>query len=146
MAMRGKFQGLGNRVDEPTKKELGGGPTAVPFQELFDGDRLLVKLMGGIEGTENLINGMEQDPTGDAMTAGITLDQVAKIVDVHIGVCQGECMRLAAGDLNRGEGCRHTGHTRGGRHSIGDGRTVLNGRTAGARARGTQAKGHHDGR
>jgi hypothetical protein len=146
VAMRGKFQSLGNRVDEPPEQDLGGAPTPITFEKLLDRDRLLMKGVGGIQGAKDFINRMKQDPAGDATTTGVALDQITKIINVHIGVRQGECMRLAAGDVNRGKGCGHTGHTRRKRHIVLDGRTVLYGRTAGRRARGTRARGHRDRR
>ncbi|MCK7461553.1 MAG: hypothetical protein MZU84_05570 [Sphingobacterium sp.] len=32
VAMRGKFQSLGNRVDEPPEQDLGGAPTPITFE------------------------------------------------------------------------------------------------------------------
>jgi hypothetical protein len=45
---------------------------------------------------------MEQDPARNTSSAGITLNQVAKIVHVNIGVTQGERVRLATGNGSRG--------------------------------------------
>jgi hypothetical protein len=53
-------------VDEPAKDHFRSGPAAVTFKELLDGNRFLMEGMGGVlKGTNDLVNGMEQDTTSD---------------------------------------------------------------------------------
>jgi hypothetical protein len=58
--------------------------------------------MGRIQGANDFIDSMEQDAARNTSSAGITLNQVAKIVHVNIGVTQGERVRLATGNGSRG--------------------------------------------
>ena len=45
--MRGKLHSLAQGVNDPTENELACGPTAIPFQELLEGDGFLtVRLIG----------------------------------------------------------------------------------------------------
>ena len=118
VAVWGQFQGLLGGVNEPAKEHFRGAPTAVTLEEFLDGNGLLMEGVGGIKGANDFVDGMEQDTTGNTAAAGIALNEVAKIVNVHIGVCQGERKRLATGDVNRGEGCWHAGHSRQGRTRI----------------------------
>jgi hypothetical protein len=111
VAVRRQFQGLFGRVDEPAKQEFGGAPTAVTLEKLLDGNRLLMEGVEGIKGANDLVNGVKQDTAGNTAATGTALNQITKIVDIHVGVGQGERKRLAAGDGNRGEGSRHAWHS-----------------------------------
>jgi hypothetical protein len=39
-----------------------------------------------IEGAKNLVNGVEQNAAGNAASAEISLDEIAKIINVHTSV------------------------------------------------------------
>jgi hypothetical protein len=54
--------------------------------EFLNGDGLLMKFVGRIQGANDFIDSMEQDTSHDTSPTGITLNQVAKIVNVNIGV------------------------------------------------------------
>jgi hypothetical protein len=55
--------------------------------------------MGGVKGTNDLVDGMEQDTLSDTAPTRITLNQVAEVINVvDIGVTQGKGVRLATGD------------------------------------------------
>jgi hypothetical protein len=86
VAMGRQLQGLLGGIDEPTEEDFGGAPTAVALKEFFDGDGLLVKIMGGIKRADDFIDGMEQDPSSDTTPTGRALNKVAKIINVDIGV------------------------------------------------------------
>jgi hypothetical protein len=104
-------------VDEPAKQEFGGAPASVTFEKLLDGNWLLMESVGGIKGADDFFNGVKQDTTSNTMATGTALNEIAKIVDIHVSVGQEERERLAAGDNNRGEGSLHA------RHSTRQGRT-----------------------
>jgi hypothetical protein len=98
----GQRQGLRGGIDEPTEENFRRAPATVTLEEFLDGNGLLVKVMGRIQGANDFIDSMEQDPARNTSSTGITLNQVAKIVDVNIGVTQGERVRLATGNGSRG--------------------------------------------
>jgi hypothetical protein len=49
----------------------------------------LVKFVGRIKRAKDFVDGMEQDTASNTAPPGITLDQIAKIINVDIGVTQG---------------------------------------------------------
>jgi hypothetical protein len=111
VAVGRQFQGLFGHVDEPAKQEFGGAPTAVTLEKRLDGNWRLMESVGGIKGANDLVNGVKQDSAGNTVATGTALNQIAKIVDIHVGVGQRERKRLAAGDGNRGEGSWHAWHS-----------------------------------
>jgi hypothetical protein len=67
--------------------------------------------MGGVKGTNDLVDGMEQDTSSN---------QVAEVINVDIGVAQGEGVRLATGDGSRGKGAGMRGTAGREGHATGD--------------------------
>jgi hypothetical protein len=98
-------------IDEPAKEHFRSVPEAVTFKEFLDGNRLLMECMGGVKGTNDLVDGMEQDTSSDTAPTRITLNQVAEVINVDIGVTQGKGVRLATGDGSRGQGSWHSWHS-----------------------------------
>ena len=97
-----QFQGLVDGVNEPAKDDFGGAPAAVAFKELFDGNGFLMESMGGVKGANDFVDGMEQDATSNTAPARIALNQIAKIINVYIGVAQAKGLGLATGYVSRG--------------------------------------------
>jgi hypothetical protein len=113
VAVRRQLQSLLNGINEPAKDDhFRRAPAAITFKEFFDGNGLLMEGMGGVKGTNDLVDGMEQDTSSDAAPTCITLNQVAEVINVDIGVAQGKGVRLATGDGSRGPGsCWHAWHS-----------------------------------
>jgi hypothetical protein len=113
VAVRRQLQSLLNGIDEPAKtKHFRSAPAAVTFKEFLDGNRLLMEgRMRGVKGMNDFIDGMEQDTSSDTVPMRITLNQVAEVIKVDIGVTQGKGVRLATGDGSRGQGGWHAGHS-----------------------------------
>ena len=62
VSMGGQLDGARDRVDEPTQENLGRLPGAVALQELLHRDGVPAKLrVGGVIGTKNFVDGVEQD-------------------------------------------------------------------------------------
>jgi hypothetical protein len=80
---------LFGRVNEPAKQEFGGAPTSVTFEKLLDGNWLLMECVGGIKGADDLVDGMKEDTSDNTAATGTALNEIAKIVDMHVGVGQG---------------------------------------------------------
>jgi hypothetical protein len=97
ITMRREFERLGDSVNEPAKEKFSSTPTTVAFEQFLNRDRFLMKSVGRVQRSNDFVDGMKQDTMCNTPTTSIALDQVTKIVDIHIGVCQRECMRLAAG-------------------------------------------------
>jgi hypothetical protein len=89
VTVRGQFQGLFGCVDEPAKQFFGGAPTSITFEKLLDGNRLLMESVGGIKGADDFVNCVKQDTSGNTAATGTALNEIAKIVDIHVGVGQG---------------------------------------------------------
>jgi len=51
---------VSERIDVPTKKRFVGGPTGVAFEEFFDRDRLEAIGVGGVVGSEYVVNGVKE--------------------------------------------------------------------------------------
>jgi hypothetical protein len=140
-----QLQGLLGSIDKPTEENFGRAPATVALEEFLNGDGLLMKGVGRIQGANDFIDSMEQDTSRDTSATGITLNQVAEIINVNIGVTQGKGVRLATGNGSRGQGRWHTGHTSGEtsrtrkrrRQGYLIGRRGLDG---GTRAQGTRAR------
>ena len=45
--------------------------------------------VGGIKGANDLIDGVKQDTLGNTAATGTALNEIAKIVNIHVGVGQG---------------------------------------------------------
>jgi hypothetical protein len=80
-----------------------------------------MKVVGRIKGANDFIDSMEQDTSRNTSLTCINLNQVAKIINVNIGVTQGKHVGLATGNGSRrqGAGIRGTatvevGHARSG--------------------------------
>jgi hypothetical protein len=138
-----QLQGLLGGIDEPAEENFRSAPATVALEKFLDGDGLLMKVVGRIQGANDLIDSVEQDTARDTTPTGISLNQVAEIIDVNIGVTQGKCVRLATGDGSRGQGSWHTRHRGGSRTRNRKQQSHLNGRKGferGTRAQGTLAQ------
>jgi hypothetical protein len=107
----GQRQGLRGGIDEATDENFRRAPITVTLEEFLDGDGFLMKVMGKIQGANDFINSTEQDTACNTSSTGITLNQVAKIINVNIGVTQGKRVGLATGNSSRGQGSWHTEHS-----------------------------------
>jgi hypothetical protein len=83
------------------------------LRSFFDGDGFLVeRRVSWVQGSNDLVNGVEEDTAGNAVTTGVALNEVAKIVNIYIDISQGERVWLAAGYTNHGTWCRLLWHNR----------------------------------
>jgi hypothetical protein len=73
-------------INDPSRQELGGVPTALSFEELFHRDRLLLEFLGRVKQAQDFVSGMEQDPSGNASLVGVALNNITELVNIHIGV------------------------------------------------------------
>jgi hypothetical protein len=76
-------------VYEPAKREFGGAPTSVTFEKLLDGNWLLMESVGRIKGADDFVNGVKQDTSGNTAATGTASNEIAKIINIHVGVGQG---------------------------------------------------------
>jgi hypothetical protein len=76
-----QFDGLTDRVNEPPKHHLAGGPTPVAFQKLLNGDGLLtVGAVGGVKGAEHRVDGSEEDAAEALAPDGVALRQADGVI------------------------------------------------------------------
>jgi hypothetical protein len=71
--------------------------------------------VGRIQRANDFVNRVKEDATGNTTATGIALDEIAKIINIHVGVGQREREWLAAGNDNRRKGDWHSWHSRHGR-------------------------------
>lgn len=85
-AMRRKFQGLADRVHQPTQDDFARGKEGVALQEFLHGRHMFASWrVLVVQGTEHCIDGMEE--ASDVMQAGSRgpLGQLNEVV--HVAVC-----------------------------------------------------------
>jgi hypothetical protein len=77
-----------------------------------------------IEGAKDVINGMKENTAGDTTTTGIALNEVTKIVNVHVRITEWKRKGLRTRDTKDGKrrGHAHSSGRREGRPHIGWGR------------------------
>ena len=103
VAMLGKFQRLAFCIQQPTEEDFGCGPETVALKELLDGDGLLMDSAVGGQWSEDLVNGMKEQTACEATSTTGALNEIAKIIDVDVGVLQWLRERLRRRDVNRWE-------------------------------------------
>jgi hypothetical protein len=59
-----------------------------------------MKLVRGIQGVDDFIDGVKEDPTGNTVAASIALYEVTKVVNIDVSVTQGQCEGLGTWDAN----------------------------------------------
>jgi hypothetical protein len=74
--MRRQSDSLGNRVQDQTKDQLVGGPSAIPFLQLLDTDGLVaMHTITWLEGLEDVIDGAKEGALDLAVSLGVALHQ-----------------------------------------------------------------------
>jgi hypothetical protein len=56
-----------------------------------------------IERAKDVINGMKENTAGDTMTTGIALNEVTKVINVHIRITELKCKGLCTRDTKDGK-------------------------------------------
>jgi hypothetical protein len=83
--MQREFQSLGHRIEDPAQDGLSGSPGSVPFEELFEGSRLLA--MGAVlvvQASENSVQSVKKSAFYSKPSAWIALHHTQEIIYVYI--------------------------------------------------------------
>ena len=88
--MNGELDGHGDRVKEPAKDYFRSVPRAVSLAEFLEGHWLSSERgVVAVERSEDVVDGVEEDPSHMSLMLFWALTQAEKIVDKLVDVCGG---------------------------------------------------------